>query len=237
MNTTDQWDAVSRHGILRICAEMRAKYLTAPPPDLPPQRRWVVEAAARAAVLDQGWSYDPVAISRFCPVGVPPNRTELRGLARAVKQTVPTIRDLDTQVAPWTGGFWLGLRLSGALSEWRGRYRLLPGRPWLEEDVERLPVAGRHGPPSGRGRWLGGCLAASLPPASELGADVLAGLLAGARRHEEADGTWLTVRRSNQARRLLGWYGVSVVEGPVLSLRGAGRLGLWISPFLSTGGR
>lgn len=230
-----QEDAVSRHEIARIVDEMRGKYLMpAPVIELPPRRQATLMAATRAAVLLDRFAWSDIAavLPYWDGNGAPPSRTQLRGLAALVKETVPTIRDLDAKVAPWTGGFWLGLRLSGAITEWSGRLELAPRRPWLESDLEHMSIPGGLRPPNKRrARSLIGCLAARLPPASELGADVLAGLLTGARRHEAEDGVWLTFPRNDRTLRLLDYYGISVVEGRLPSRRGLVRMGLWISPF------
>jgi len=142
-----------------------------------------------------------------------------------VKALIPHLTGLDDDLLPWTAGFWQGLRLSGALVVHGGHPRLQPGRPWLAEDLERLPFPGRLSTPDRQGRqWLIRCQAWRLPVANALSADVLAGLLAGARRETTADGIWLVVPHTESVLRLLSWWGVSMKKA-------VKENELWVSPF------
>jgi hypothetical protein len=52
-----------------------------------------------------------------------------------------------------------------------------------------------------------------VKPTDSLGVDVIAGLLAGARREERDDGTWLVVPRTECVVRLLDFWKVAVTKG------------------------
>jgi hypothetical protein len=122
--------------------------------------------------------------------------------------------DLDDAVRPWTGGFWAGLRVSGTLVMHGGHPRILGGRPWLEEDLERLPFPGQLSPADYKGRrWLVRCHAWRLPVRDRYAPDLLAGLLAGARREDQDDGTWLVLPRTKDVMQILAWWRLSVVPG------------------------
>ena len=152
----------------------------------------------------------------------------MRNSARQVKAVIPRLKGLDADLMPWTAGFWLGLRLSGALVLHGGYPRLQSGRPWLAEDLERLPFPGKLSPPDCQGRrWLTRCQAWRLPVTNNLGVDVLAGLLAGARREKALDGTWLVLPKTEPVTRLLTWWGVT----PLSMAKGNSPDEIRISPF------
>ncbi|NQU11931.1 hypothetical protein HQ590_14140 [bacterium] len=71
-------------------------------------------------------------------------------------------------------------------------------RPWLLEDLQRLPIAGQVS-----GRRLIACPGANLGVEDPLGPDVLAGVLAGARRDMDRGHEWLIVPRSDELQALL----------------------------------
>lgn len=235
IDATKFLDAVSRREMQRVIDELKQQFLTPPPPyaDLPPRRRAMLGAAARAAVLvdSRAWNKPAVVEQFWDGLGPLPSRKELRGLARMTKAMAPTLRDLNGKMGIWTGGFFQGLRLAGAISDWRGRTRLLCGRPWLEKDFELMSIPGRLGPANDRGRWLCRCLAARVSAKSEFGADVVAGLFAGARRQDGEDGTWLVVPNSDAVLRLVDWWKISANEVRLPSRRGLVKLGLRVSPF------
>jgi hypothetical protein len=110
----------------------------------------------------------------------------------------------------------MGLRFARALVTHRGYPRIQPGRPWLEEDLERLPVPGRLSLPDADGRrWLIRCHAWRVTPVDKLGSDVLAGLLAGAHREDDDAGrTWLVVPSTEPVRRLVDYWKLSFMRGP-----------------------
>jgi hypothetical protein len=226
---------ISRREILRIVDEFRQQLFAPKHPfaDLPPRRRAMLDATARGAVLldSQAW-HNPAAVQPFWQGPDPlPSHKELRGLARMAKATVPSLRDLDVEMGIWSGGFFRGLRLAGAVSDWHGRVRVLPGRSWLEEDFTLMSLPERLGPANPRGRWLCQCLASRVLATSELGADVVAGLLAGAKKHRGQDGNWLLVPRSDPVLRLIDQWAISATEVRLPSRHGLVRLGLRVSPF------
>jgi hypothetical protein len=115
---------------------------------------------------------------------------------------------VDGEMRPFTGGFFHGLRLGGALraSEKSHRHWRLHGpvHKALEEDLECMPLPGSLGRPDVRGRrFVRSCPALLLPPSDSLGADVLAGVYAAAlwRRHENQD--FLAVPSSFDLKLLL----------------------------------
>lgn len=214
---SDKWLEISRCEILRIVEDCRRDIAkqeqerTA----ISPRRRAILEALATCLVLRHPRPF--VAPLDLLAVWSSPERfpspSQLKGCMKAAKAMVPQL-DLDARVSPWSGGFWHGLRLSGALVVHRGYPRLQTGHPWLEEDLERLPIPGRLSPPDHQGRrWLTRCHAWRLPVTDLYAPDVLAGLLAGARREVQADGTWLLLPRTESVERLLGWWHLLVVEG------------------------
>ena len=77
----------------------------------------------------------------------------------------------------------------------------------------RLPFPGRLSPPDRQGRrWLTRCHAWRLPVTDLYAPDVLAGLVAGARRRALVDGIWLVLPRTESVLKLLAWWGVSVCQ-------------------------
>lgn len=185
-----------------------------PTPAVSPERQALLEALAKAIVLrhEQPWlCVDTVQPFWRGPQPLPTAR-RMRNLARQAKALIPHIKGLDQVLSPWTPGFWHGLTLAGALVVHGGYPRLQPDRPWLEEDLERVPFPCKLSPPDRQGRrWLS-CQACRLPVTNTLGADVLAGLLAGSRRAIAGDGTWLVVPQTEAVGRLLDWWGVSTTK-------------------------
>jgi hypothetical protein len=213
----DQWLETSRREILRIVEDCRrdiAKREQAQTA-ISPRRRAILEAVAKCMVLRH--SRPLMAPLDLLPFWEGPGRfptsSAMKGCMKAAKSTVAQL-ELDAKVAPWTGSFWHGLRLSGALVMHGGYPRLRAGRPWLAEDLERLPFPGHLSPPDHQGRrWLVRCHAWRLPVTELYGPDVLAGLLAGARREVQADGTWLLLPRTESVMNLLGWWKLCVFPG------------------------
>ena len=211
----DQWLMTSRREIQRILEDYQRDIAKQAQTAISPRRRAILQAVAKCLVLRHPRPLEaPLDVlpswsgpERF------PTPSQLKGCMRAAKAVVPQL-ELDDQVTPWTGGFWHGLRLAGALVVHGGSPRIQAGRPWLEEDLERLPFPGRLSPPDNQGRrWLTRCHAWRLPIKSLYAADVLAGLLAGARREQHNDGTWLVVPRTESVVRLLGWWTLYVCQG------------------------
>src|SRR5205823_4080838 len=114
---------------------------------------------------------------------------------------------------------------SGAIVVHGGYPRLQSERLWLEEDLERIAFPGHLSPTDRQGRrWLMSCHAWRLSPRSLYGADVLAGVLAGAKRQRFADSIWLVLPRSPSVVSLLDSWKLSVCEG-------ANKSELWVSVF------
>jgi hypothetical protein len=118
LDSPDQWLETSRREVLRIVEDCRRDITkreqarTA----ISPRRKAMHEAVAKCMVLRhprplvasldllQFWS----GPGRF------PTPSQLKGCMRPAKAMAAQL-ELDFEVAPWTGGFWQGLRLSGAL--------------------------------------------------------------------------------------------------------------------------
>src|ERR1035441_2868169 len=142
----DQWLETSRREILHIVADCRRdiakreQALTA----ISPGRRAILEAIAKCMVLRHPRPLtaplDLLAV--WSGPGKFPTPSQLKGCMRPAKAMVAQL-EMDSEVAPWTGGFWRGLQLSGALVVHGGYPRVAVGRPWLEEGLERLPFPGR----------------------------------------------------------------------------------------------
>ena len=216
-NPVDHWLETSRCEMMRIVEDCRrdlAKRELAKSA-MTPRRRAILQAVAKCMVLRHPRPLvsplDLLAV--WSGPGRFPSLSQMRGCMKAAKSMVSQL-ELDSEVAPWTGGFWRGLRLSEALVVHGGYPRLQAGRPWLAEDLERLPFPGQLSPPDRQGRrWLVRCHAWRLPVTELYAPDVLAGLLAGARREVQADGTWLLLPRTESVMNLLGWWKLCVFPG------------------------
>ena len=214
----EQRIAVTRREVERLLEKWRHDIdaQNHPLANLPPRRRAILETAATARVLrhPRPWVEPSTLLPFWNGPGDPPTQSQMRGIVRHVKAVVPGLEGLDQDLMPWTPGFWSGLRMSGALVQHGGYPRLQAHRPWLEEDMELITFCGRLAKPDRQGwRWLLGCEAWRLPVASTLTVDVLAGLLAGARRVERNDGTWLRLPRTESVNRLLDWWKIPVIKG------------------------
>lgn len=113
---------------------------------------------------------------------------------------------------PWTTDFLLGLRLSGAIrrESFRGdgRYQIwLPAHGALVEDMEEatnLPRQLKVYPSTPCVCRLSKCPALWLPPENPKGAEVVAGLIAGAEmRALDGDGEWMLLPDDDGVRGLL----------------------------------
>jgi hypothetical protein len=179
---------------------------------LDPRKRAILHAAARALVLrhPRPWISPGSVLPFWSGPGRLPTPSQMEGIARQARALVPHLDDLDDEAAPYSGGFWYGLRLAGALVVHGAHLRLQLGRPWLAEDLERLPFPGKLSPADAQGRrWLIRCSAWRLPVANNLGVDVLAGLLAGAIQEVHDKRVWLRVPRTESVSRVLDWWSVS----------------------------
>jgi hypothetical protein len=120
---------------------------------------------------------------------------------------------LDDEIfSPWTGGFWQGLKLSGALS-WTGKqWRIGNSRPALIEDLQRMQLSKRIGKPDNQDRrMLKECYAVYLPPRDQNGADVLAGFFAGAKLRESADRhNYFVVPATERVSQFIDKWGMTI---------------------------
>ena len=136
---------------------------------------------------------------------------------------------IEDKLGVWTGEFWCGLKLSGALKKSVGTEFVIweKGHGDLIEDLIEMPLMKRLEPTASRSglRRLRRCYAAYLPPVDPLGAAVLAGLLTGAALHEANDETWLNVPDNEAVRAFLNGWGL-----PFRTARLHGRNRLLVSP-------
>jgi hypothetical protein len=138
---------------------------------------------------------------------------------------------VDQNLFPWTGEFFLGLRLSEGLHEKEaGRFRVnADALPELIQDIDGWHIAGKLGTDDGFGRRrLVGCLATLLPPVDPKGASVLAGLFAGATLTEVDRQQWLEVPASDEAKALLANWTILFTDSIAARPR---RNMLHVSPF------
>jgi len=114
---------------------------------------------------------------------------------------------IDDKLGCWTGDFFLGLKLSGALAEKEpGRYRIDSKlHPELVSDIQNWILAGRLGAADrdGRRRLIACPAARYLPAEDRQGAAVIAGLFAGARLSEIGGERWLEMPDDERTRQLL----------------------------------
>jgi len=170
-------------------------------------RRAAILAGAARSLVRNGLRrfMEPGLLALECPGEAVPGRSRLWRMGVLVKDAKAELARAwpfrPGELGAWTPGFAEGLSLSGAMfrrGRGRGGWVVRTGtRPWLGRDLGRLPCSGRlRSPRTLRGRevrglydcWLGAC-----PPADPLGADVLAGLLAGALRAWRGGREWLSL--------------------------------------------
>lgn len=118
LDSTDQWLEASRHEVQRIVEDCRrdiAKREQAQSA-ISPRRRAILEALATCLVLRHPRPLvaplDLLAV--WSGPGRFPTPSQMKGCMRPAKAIVAQL-EIDSEVAPWTGGFWHGLRLSGTL--------------------------------------------------------------------------------------------------------------------------
>lgn len=212
--TVEERLQISRREIDRVLDQLRRGIEASQHPILSPRKEAILKAAATCIVLrhPRPWA-SPVELRPFWTAGRLPTPAMMRSCAGPAKDMV-THLDMDDAVRPWTGGFWAGLRMSGALVVHGGYPRVLGGRPWLEQDLEHLPFPGQLSPPDRKHRrWLVRCHAWRLPVRDRYAPDLLAGLLAGARREDQEDGMWLLLPRTKDVMQILAWWRLSVMPG------------------------
>jgi len=197
--------------------------------------RNLVAMASAMALRDPTPRTNRVHVLPYLETDEIPSARALRSLTLPALDLIRKL-NLDNDLAPYTAGWWHGLGLAGCVSRYHGanegRLRLWSGRPWVEEDLSRTPFPCTVGAADGRERRWVKCRAAWTRLNDEVGLDVLAGLLSGARRTEcmveKPDpacmrGTWLVVPKTAGVLRLLDFWRISFMPG----LRGTLR----ISPF------
>ena len=201
-------------------------------------------AAEKALVLrGPGAALDPLALREFLPPGIAlPSARQLRRHTGGVGRTWSRIRGHNPfeqgELGVWNADFALGLRLNGALQRhplYPRRWRIRPAgaRPWLERDLEELPVAGRL---SGytecacgySERRLTRCPLMDLPASDPSGPPTLGGLLAGSRLHMLDDEHWCCLPSSEAVELLLSDWSIPFRRAKV---GGHGRI--LVSPFFA----
>jgi hypothetical protein len=208
------------------------------------RRKMYGEAAAKAMLFNGRYAYKERAlIQQHLPAGeiAPHSREELHRLTGGKKRCLEILRAgwlvSDEAVAPWTPGFILGLRRSGALVEIREKGSSRPGRMkvwlldrsskrgWLAADLgSAAPAYCRviDRPWLGSdGRKVTDFPVAELPCSDEESLQVLAGVVAGAKLVEKEGVWWLRV--SPRCLGFLGSWGVPCES--------RARNGLVLSPF------
>ncbi len=138
-----------------------------------------------------------------------PGEVRWRGGLQAVRDQIRRGGlGIEDKIRPWTGGFWKGLILSGALrvqshTSW-GRYQIWEAsHSSLVRDIE-LASVGKHFEMS---TGKSGCRRLSRTPSMLLPAldeDIVAGLFSGARIETSGDGNWLILPASEEIKSLLG---------------------------------
>ena len=200
--------------------------------------RWVeavLSAAAKACVLetDRPWGRVPFVLPSL-PEELPQPTLRQMQIVGGVRAVLRRIGQgglgTDGRMGTWTPGFLCGLRMSGALRP--------DGKAWavwarthreLLSDIETMPVPHRLEPRAGRNgvRRLRRCPAMLLPASDPRGADVVAGLFAGAALRNQRDGRWLELPGTDAVKALLDeWTILSSDRG---RFRGRARIG--VSPF------
>lgn len=226
--------------LAKAVAEIRARWLLPPPPSPDAKRKArrrdaILEAYAKSFVLvgDRVGAAERV-IAEFLPPGVhPPTPSQFRrigGVAAVHKRIAKGGLGIDDRLGVWTGGYFHGLRISGALRPDAGRgwavWRATHYR--LVADLESMPLPHSLDPPGKNAiRRFRRCPAASLPPGDPHGVDVVAGLFSGAV-HVRVDGEdWLELPADPEVVELLDTWAIAHKPGRVY--RGKNRI--LVSPF------
>ena len=220
----------SRPALKQAVAELRRR-LTAPAPTPNPRRQAIIETTAKALVLQK---LDPrehpeVLDPYWQGPGRLPSKDMLFTVFKPAKALIPFL-DLEDATAPWNGGFWRGLRLSGAVYQrWSETY-IRPDLAHLVEDLQSWPYAG------GLGQRLNlkHSYIHRLQPTDIFSRSVLAGLLYGAFEVDE-DGWWLEVPRSPDVMVLLDAWKLSTTQSKD-RLRVSAWYGLILNPWMPLAG-
>jgi len=120
--------------------------------------------------------------------------------------------NIDERLGVWTGGFFKGLRMSGALRPcgkrqwyvWENSHRD------LIRDMEGMGVFNHLERKTAKNgtRRLRRCPASFLPAEPDDGASVVAGVFAGGNIREAYDENWLEVAGTDEIKGLLGNWGI-----------------------------
>ena len=176
--------------------------------------RWVeavLSTAARACVLetDRPWSRTPFMLPGLPADHPQPTGRQLQTLGgvRAVLSRVARGGlDAERCMGLWTPGFLFGLRMSGALRREGNAWSIwVRTHQELLSDMEAMPMPHRLEPKAGRNgvRRLRRCPAMLFPPSDPQGAEVVAGLFAGAVLREGQQGQWLELPATSEVMSLL----------------------------------
>lgn len=166
----------------------------------------------------------------------PPSKYEIQN-AGGVTAIKDRIRQgglsVSEELRPWTGGFFAGLRMSGAIKPesqiYDGRWQVWKAHRELVNDLLESNIVKKfrnylRTPDVFR---LSRCPALLLPPDEPMGPDVVAGMFAGAQLIQYKDETWFGVPDTEAVRDLLEHW--SIVPHHKDKYMGKRRLG--ISPF------
>ena len=164
--------------------------------------------------------------------GDPPTRKQIEGatpkggLKRAIIKRLQT--GVDLNVAPWTGGFWHGLKLSGAIYYSTDMWTIGDHQEALVEDLMSSKIAKELGKLDGRGRrYLKQCAAIHLLPEGDDDITILAGLFTGARLRFTSSGrSYYSVPDTEEVRKVLDYWG--------LAIHNRSKYGYGLSPFYAS---
>ena len=221
--------AVSRPTLKQAIADVRRR-LAVPPPALKPRRQAIIQAVAKALVLQtkDPRSHPEVLEPFWNGPGRLPSLFLLRDVIKPAKALIPFL-DLEDATAPWNGGFWRGLRLAGACwSKWSRTY--IADQPHLIEDIQGWPYSGALS----RQLCLKYCQVSRLQPADIFSRSVLTGLLYGASEVYD-DGWWLEVPRNQDVISLLDAWKLSTYANDG-RLRISAWYGVLFSPWMPLSG-
>ena len=148
------------------------------------------------------------------------------GLKRAIIQRIQ--KGLDIDIAPWTGGFWHGLKLSGAIRRSATQWVIGAHQEALVEDLLASKISKQLGNPDKRSRRnLKQCAAIHLLPKGGDDITILAGLFAGARLRYSASGkSYYSVPDTDEVRKVLDDWGLAIYN--------RSKYGYGLSPFYAS---
>ena len=201
----------------------------------PLRKEAILTAIAKASIYCDPWAYrNPQLLPQFWNgPGNSPTRKQIRyltplgGYKKAVIKRIQQGFD-DEDFSPWTGGFWHGLKLSGALTYSTYRWRINPPRPELVEDLQRTRFCKKIHQPDQRGRLLiSRCYVLHSLPKNEDDPTILAGLFAGARLRKTLSGkSYYSVPAKPEVLAMLTHWGIAIHH--------QSKYGYCLSPFYAT---